>query len=142
VLLLPQSNRRTIGRRRHRRRVPARFREGASAVRSAMGSGARRRRPIRQRVRVVLRGGLGRLVIGVAPFELSNVAATLLILRATDLSPSNGVRKRGRRAPGGREVAAARAPAPSARRAISFLAARRHGRRRAPVRSSCGFRDL
>ncbi len=50
-----------------------------------MGSGARRRRPIRQRVRAVLRGGLGRLMIGVAPFELSNVAATLLILRATDL---------------------------------------------------------
>ena len=41
--------------------------------------------PIRLRVRPVLRGRLGRLMIGVAAFEVGNCAATLLILRATEL---------------------------------------------------------
>src|SRR5262249_47430998 len=36
-------------------------------------------------VRPVLRGGLGRLMLGIAAFELANVAATLLILRTTEL---------------------------------------------------------
>lgn len=50
------------------------------------------RRPIRLRVRPVLRGRLGRLFVGVGVFELGNVAATLLILRATDLlTPSRGI---------------------------------------------------
>jgi MFS family permease len=43
------------------------------------------RRPIRLRVRPVLAAGLGRLLAAVAAFEVGNVAATLLILRATEL---------------------------------------------------------
>ena len=41
--------------------------------------------PIRLRVRPVLRGRLGRILVGASAFELGNCAATLLILRATDL---------------------------------------------------------
>jgi MFS family permease len=41
--------------------------------------------PLRIRVRPVLHGRLGRLLGGISIFELGNVAATLLILRATDL---------------------------------------------------------
>ena len=49
------------------------------------------RRPLRIRVRPVLQGELGRLMVGIGAFELGNIAATLLILRATDLlSPSHG----------------------------------------------------
>jgi MFS family permease len=49
------------------------------------------RRPIRLRVRPVLQGRLGRLFAGVGVFELGNIAATLLILRATDLlTPGHG----------------------------------------------------
>ena len=44
--------------------------------------------PIRIRVRPVLRGQLGRLMIGITAFEVGNAAATLLILRATDLFDS------------------------------------------------------
>lgn len=43
------------------------------------------RRPIRLRIRPVMKGQLGRLLTAVFIFELGNVAATLLILRATDL---------------------------------------------------------
>lgn len=43
------------------------------------------RQPIRLRVRPVLRGSLGRLMVGAAVFEVGNCAATLLILRATEL---------------------------------------------------------
>lgn len=46
---------------------------------------ARERRPLRLRFRPVLRGTLGRLFVGVSAFEVGNVAATLLILRATEL---------------------------------------------------------
>lgn len=45
----------------------------------------RERIPIRLRVRPVLRGGLGPLFAGVSAFELGNCAATLLILRASEL---------------------------------------------------------
>jgi MFS family permease len=49
------------------------------------------RPPLRIRVRPVLRGRLGRLLAAVAAFELGNAAATLLILRVTDLlSPARG----------------------------------------------------
>jgi hypothetical protein len=49
------------------------------------------RGPIRLRVRPVLDAGLGRLLAAVGAFEVGNVAATLLILRATDLlTPSMG----------------------------------------------------
>ena len=56
----------------------------ASGARSAGGP----RRPLRLRIRPVLVGDLGRLVGGISAFELGNVAATLLILRATELLAS------------------------------------------------------
>jgi MFS family permease len=43
------------------------------------------REPLRIRIRPVMKGQLGRLLGAVSLFELGNVAATLLILRATDL---------------------------------------------------------
>ncbi len=55
------------------------------AIRHTKKPSERKHEPIRLRVRPVLRGRLGRLMIGVTVFELGNVAATLLILRATDL---------------------------------------------------------
>lgn len=45
----------------------------------------RHHQPIRLRVRPVLRGQLGRFMAGIAAFEVGNCAATLLILRATEL---------------------------------------------------------
>ncbi|MEU9290678.1 MFS transporter [Streptomyces sp. NPDC048275] len=49
--------------------------------------------PLRIRVRPVLRGELGRLMGAVAAFEVGNVAATLLILRATELlTPDHGTK--------------------------------------------------
>ena len=51
----------------------------------------RERQPLRLRVRPVLVGRLGRLMVGVSAFEFGNVAATLLILRATELlAPGRG----------------------------------------------------
>jgi MFS family permease len=51
----------------------------------------RERQPLRITVRPVLRGRLGQLMVGVGAFELGNVAATLLILRATQLlTPTAG----------------------------------------------------
>lgn len=51
----------------------------------------RERQPIRLQVRPVIGVGLGRLMLGVSAFELGNVAATLLILRATELlTPGRG----------------------------------------------------
>jgi MFS family permease len=47
--------------------------------------------PIRLVVRPLMRGALGRLFMGVSLFELGNMAATLLILRATEvLTPERG----------------------------------------------------
>ncbi|HYY08982.1 MAG TPA: MFS transporter, partial [Actinomycetota bacterium] len=61
---------------------------GARQVRRAS---VRERRPIRLQVRPVLRGGLGLLFLGMGAFEFGNAAATLLILRATELlTPSYG----------------------------------------------------
>jgi MFS family permease len=49
------------------------------------------RKPLRLKVRPVLRGRLGRLFLAISAFEVGNVAATLLILRATDLlEPGHG----------------------------------------------------
>ena len=40
----------------------------------------------------MLQGGLGRLFVGISAFELGNCAATLMILRATDLlEPGHGI---------------------------------------------------
>jgi MFS family permease len=49
------------------------------------------RQPIRLRVRPVLRGRLGALMLAVGAFEFGNIAATLMILRAMDLlTPGHG----------------------------------------------------
>jgi MFS family permease len=51
------------------------------------------RKKLRFQVRPVLRGQLGRVMAGFITFEVGNVAATLLILRATDvLTPGHGVK--------------------------------------------------
>lgn len=55
------------------------------AIRHAPQLTHRERQPIRLRVRPVLRGELGRLLLSVGAFEFGNLAATLLILRATEL---------------------------------------------------------
>jgi MFS family permease len=55
------------------------------AVRAAPKLTAKERRALRFHVRSVVRGRLGRIVGGIAAFELANVAATALILEATTL---------------------------------------------------------
>ena len=61
------------------------------AVKAAPRLEERERRPLRLQVRPVLRGQLGRLLGAVAALELGSAAATLLILRATDvLTPAHG----------------------------------------------------
>jgi MFS family permease len=55
------------------------------AIRHSPAPTARERRPLRIRVRPVLTGPLRPLFAGIAAFELGNCAATLLILRATEL---------------------------------------------------------
>ena len=55
------------------------------AIRHTAAPSTREHQPIRLRVRPVLQGALGRLMIGITAFEFGNCAATLLILRATDL---------------------------------------------------------
>jgi MFS family permease len=57
----------------------------AYAIRHTARPQARERQPIRLRIRPVLQGPLGRLMAGTTAFELGNCAATLLILRATEL---------------------------------------------------------
>ena len=52
---------------------------------------AHERKPIRIKIRPVFDAGLGRLMISISAFEVGNVAATLLILRATELlAPTHG----------------------------------------------------
>jgi MFS family permease len=61
------------------------------AIRHAPRVEQRERQPLRLRVRPVLAGRLGRLMVGVSAFEFGNVAATLLILRASELlAPGRG----------------------------------------------------
>lgn len=61
------------------------------AIRNTRQATTRARTPIRVKIRPVLRGPLGRLLAAVAAFEVGNVAATLLILRATELlTPEHG----------------------------------------------------
>jgi MFS family permease len=61
------------------------------AVRSARRLERHERPPLRIRIRPVLRGRLGRLLGAITAYELGNAAATLLILRATNLlSPGHG----------------------------------------------------
>jgi MFS family permease len=61
------------------------------AIRSTPRPRRQERRPLRIRMRPVLRGPLGRLMVGIGAFEVGNIAATLLILRATQLlEPGRG----------------------------------------------------
>ena len=55
------------------------------AIRHTSTSSVADRAPIRLRIKPVLRGGLGRLFAGIAAFEFGNCAATLMILRASEL---------------------------------------------------------
>jgi len=62
------------------------------AIRQATVPKATERTKLRFQVRPVLRGQLGRVMLGFTAFEIGNVAATLLILRATDvLAPDRGI---------------------------------------------------
>ncbi len=62
------------------------------AIRQVRLPAARERRSVRIRIRPVLHGQLGRLMAAFAVFEVGNLAATLLILRATDLlTPAHGI---------------------------------------------------
>lgn len=61
------------------------------AIRHTRAPAKRDRVPLCIRIRPVLAGRLGRLLGAVAAFEVGNVAATLLILRATELlTPTHG----------------------------------------------------
>jgi MFS family permease len=61
------------------------------AIRATPRPSRGERTALRIRVKPVLQGRLGRLMIGIGAFEIGNIAATLLILRATDLlAPSHG----------------------------------------------------
>lgn len=55
------------------------------AIRHAPKAERRERQPLRLRLRLLLDAGLGPLLGGIAAFEAGNVAATLLILRASEL---------------------------------------------------------
>lgn len=55
------------------------------AIRHLPRSTTRERQPLRLQVRPVLQGRLGQLLVGVGIFEVGHIAATLLILRATQL---------------------------------------------------------
>ncbi len=55
------------------------------AIRATRRPTEQERRPLRIRLRPVLHGELGRILVGISAFEVGNVAATLLILRATEL---------------------------------------------------------
>lgn len=61
------------------------------AARRVVRPRTRGRTRLRLQVRPVLRGELGRLLLAIGAFELGNLAATLMILRATELlEPSRG----------------------------------------------------
>ncbi|RKR88292.1 MFS-type transporter involved in bile tolerance (Atg22 family) [Micromonospora pisi] len=63
------------------------------AIRKTPRPTSRDKVPLRIRIKPVLKGDLGRLLGAVAAFEVGNVAATLLILRASDLlAPEHGTK--------------------------------------------------
>ena len=62
------------------------------AVRHLPRPRRRKRQPIQLHLRAILRGRLGRLMVAISLFEVGNIAATLLILRATELlAPERGL---------------------------------------------------
>jgi MFS family permease len=61
------------------------------AIRATRQATKQERRPLRIRIRPVMHGELGRLLVGISAFEIGNVAATTLILRAVQLlTPAHG----------------------------------------------------
>lgn len=61
------------------------------AIRNTPKPERRQHQPIRLKIRPVLQGRMRPLMFGVAAFEIGNLAATLLILRATELlTPGHG----------------------------------------------------
>lgn len=63
------------------------------AIRKTTRPTSRDKVPLKIRIKPVLRGDLGKLLGVVAAFEVGNVAATLLILRASDLlTPEHGTK--------------------------------------------------
>ena len=66
----------------------------AYAIRQSPRAERHERQPLRLRIRPVLTGRLGRLMVGVSAFECGNVAATLLILRASELLAPGGSQDR------------------------------------------------
>ena len=61
------------------------------AIRATRHASTQARKQIQFQIRPVLKGDLGKLFFGIGAFEVGNVAATLLILRAVQLlTPSHG----------------------------------------------------
>ena len=61
------------------------------AIRATRRPAEHERQPIRLHLRAVLHGRLGAVFLGISAFEVGNVAATLLILRAVELlTPDHG----------------------------------------------------
>jgi MFS family permease len=99
------------------------------AIRRAPGAGRRRGSRVRLRWREALSGPLRPVMAGIAAFEVGNVAATLLILRATELlSP-------GRSATRATQLALALYLVYNAVAAVGSVPAGRHGDRRGATRT-------
>jgi MFS family permease len=98
------------------------------AIRAAELPRIKQRQPLRIQVRPLLRGELGRLLGAVAAFELGNIAATLLILRATELfTPGHGTDTAA-------QLALGLYTAYNVAATLVSVPAGRHGDRRSPVR--------
>ncbi len=97
------------------------------AIRAAKLPKAQARQPIRIQVRPVMSGELGVLLRAVAIFELGNIAATLLILRATELlTPGRGIDSAA-------QLALVLYTAYNVAATLVSVPAGRHGDRRSPV---------
>jgi MFS family permease len=102
------------------------------AIRAAKLPQTRERQPIRIQVRPVLRGELGQLLGAIGAFELGNIAATLLILRATELlKPEHGADRAA-------QLALALYTAYNLAATLISVPAGRHGDRRRPIEILAG----
>jgi MFS family permease len=102
------------------------------AIRAAELPKTTERQPIRIQLRPVLHGDLGRLIGAVAAFEMGNIAATLLILRATELlTPGHGTDRAA-------QLALALYTAYNIAATLVSVPAGRHGDRRGPVQVLVG----